>query len=175
MSHAFAAARIVSDYFDNARMSRNWKPLRGDYPNPFIAGLSRYHYSVIATEGDGACALHSVFGRPCADRNNHVYAANARGMLVDAFGATAAVFRNRLQNDVLYSSVTSALWRDGVLPSLLQSLDASSRQGTTSAGEIPWELVSFANLLRKRLVSYCQEQVERDARNAKQSVCIRKL
>ena len=38
--HPVAAARIESDYFDNVRISGNWKPLLDDYPNPFIASLS---------------------------------------------------------------------------------------------------------------------------------------
>ena len=150
MFHGFAAAWIDLDYFVGARIGKNWKPLYGDNATAIIADLSRYYYSVIATEGDGACALHSVCGRPWAERNNHVYAANAREMVVKAFGATADVFSRRLRNDVLYSSVTCALWRDGLLPSLLQSLDASSRQETTRGGEILWELVSIDSMFKKK-------------------------
>ena len=104
---------------ESVRISKQWKPLIVNAPNPVICGLHGKLYCAIATEGDGACAVHSLFGEPCKFRNNNLYASQARATVVSAFGATAAAFRNRLQNDILYTAVTSALWKDCLHPILV--------------------------------------------------------
>ena len=153
----------------SVRISRNWKPLCVDSPNPVLSSLHTKAYCAIATEGDGACALHSLFGEPSEFRNKNLYAPQARATVVVAFGATAAAFRNRLQNDILYTAVTSALCRDGLHPIVVQGIDADHRQETTSCGRILWDLISREEEMREKLVAFCREEMRRDALNAPQT------
>ena len=93
------------DELESVRISGQWKPLIVNAPNPVISSLHATLYCAIATEGDGACAVHSLLGEPCGCRNNNLYAAQARATVVSAFGPTAAAFRNRLHNDILFTDI----------------------------------------------------------------------
>ena len=157
------------DELESVRISGQWKPLMVNAPNPVISRLHGKLYCAIATEGDGACAVHSLLGEPCAYRNNNLYAAQARATVVSAFGATAATFQNRLHNDILYTAVTSALWRDCLYPILAQNIDGKNGQEITNCGRILWELVSEEERLQEKLVAFCIEEMRRDVSNATQS------
>ena len=68
------------------------------------------------TTGDGACAIHSVFGIPRRD-NGFFFKSGAREFLRQAVGDTSSVFRDRLGNGRLLRSLEQVLWKELVKPS----------------------------------------------------------
>ena len=104
--------------------------------NPELAKLHHSRYVAIDTCGDGACALHSLFGSPCSTRCNKLFAANVRARLVATLGNTACEFRQRLRNDELYANVTSALWHDGLYPILLRECLPGTTAVISNTGRI---------------------------------------
>ena len=126
-----------------------------------MAACHQKEYCTIPTNGDGACAVHSVFGVPCPARDNKLFVANARGRLVATFGRTAAEFRQRLQNDDLYTSVFSALWKDGLHPILLRECGSKAHLNISATGEIVWSKVTANANIKQRLKKFVEEQVHR--------------
>ena len=54
------------------------------------------------TKGDGACAIHSVFGD---DVSGEFVKANARAFLLDAFGDSAEIFKSKLHDPALFQNL----------------------------------------------------------------------
>ena len=59
------------------------------------------------TKGDGACAIHSVWGN---EVDGELFKSNARWFLRDAFGPTAAGFKSKLASEILLGEMEMALW-----------------------------------------------------------------
>ena len=81
---------------------------------PFMG--RRYH--ALKTNGNGSCAIHSVFGKPDAGDHDRLFVQHARQRAIETMGQSALQFRGRLQDDVLFDSVTSCIWGDYLLPVL---------------------------------------------------------
>jgi len=65
---AFASTQICTSesVFDLEciRAMRLWKQFYTDRTDLVVGALRGKYYCTVATNGNGACALHSVFGRP---------------------------------------------------------------------------------------------------------------
>ena len=75
-----------------------------------LHGTSR---EIRSTKGDGACAIHSVFGD---DVSGEFVKANARAFLLEEFGDSAEIFSSRLQDPALFQNVQDVLWKGLLKP-----------------------------------------------------------
>ena len=80
---------------------------------PELAPLLGRTCSELTTAGDGACALHAVFGTPDVT-TDEVRLKNARGVLRNILGEVLPQVRREME-DVL-DTVVSGLWTDFLLP-----------------------------------------------------------
>ena len=87
-----------------------------------VASLRSVEHIRLKTNGDGACALHSVFGVPSPSAENGIefFAVDARKRLVSTLGETAQQFEQRLNADWLLTNIVTELWGDGLRPILLR-------------------------------------------------------
>ena len=105
---------------------------------PRVAMLHDRRHRKIDTEGDGACAIHSVFGAPTADKAKRLFVADARERAAKTLGATALEFRDRLRAPHLYDSTCAALWRDLLLPVLYRECGRETGLQVRTQGLILW-------------------------------------
>ena len=73
----------------------------------------KVEFKRVPTNGDGGCAIHSVFGNPS---ENGLFLHNARGFLRKTFAPTSAALRMRVHNNDLVDELAYFLWKDIVLP-----------------------------------------------------------
>ena len=76
-------------------------------------------WSALATDDDGACALHAALGAP-AERPSVLRCSRARVLASRLVGPTLQDVRVRAQDERLVTCVASALWSEFVLPSMRQ-------------------------------------------------------
>ena len=70
-----------------------------------MGALRGKQYCAVGTNGNGACALHGVFGRPQESSHKELFASDARAKLVGTFGDSVMQFRERVHDDMLYEAV----------------------------------------------------------------------
>ena len=78
-----------------------------------VAAYAGRRFQALKTNGDGACAVHSVFGMLSGGEYRHPF---ARRFLSYKLGATAGELRDRAKNDVMVSEFFMWLWSDVVKP-----------------------------------------------------------
>ena len=78
-----------------------------------LYGMRTQRFRTIETIGDGACAIHSVFG---TSSPGGLCLQNARGFLAATLGDSAVVLRARANDDALVDEVAFVLWADIVKP-----------------------------------------------------------
>ena len=149
--------KICSD-LTNARIGTQWKPLVISSDNPELLKFHRKLYCAIQTVGDGACALHSVFGSPCATRNHLLFAQDARARHVATIGASASEFKKRLKSNELYANVTSALWHEGLYPILQRELIPAADVNISRHGSLMWKRVSTDERLQQNLREFVRQE-----------------
>ena len=132
-----------------ARPTREWKPLLFNGARAVLSALHQKLHCVIPTEGDGACSLHGAFGTPALEEPHNLFAPNARARLVATLGRTAAEFREHLHNEVLFMSVVSDLWKDGLHPILLRECKSGEQLRIRKEGWILWNKVSANRQLQE--------------------------
>ena len=153
--------KIRSD-LTHARISTEWKPLIICSDNPELLKFHRKLCCSIQTVGDdGACSLHSVFGSPCATRNQKLFAQDARARYVATIGASASEFKNRLEDNELYANVTSALWHEGLYPILKRELMPTAHVNISRHGSLMWKSVSTDERLRQNLCDFVRQESSR--------------
>ena len=153
--------KIYSD-LTNARIGTEWKPLIICNDNPDLLKFHRKLYCSIHTVGDdGACSLHSVFGSPCATRNQKLFAQDARARYVATIGASASEFKKRLECNELYANVTSALWHEGLYPILQRELMPAADVNISRHGSLMWKSVSTDERLRQNLCDFVRQESSR--------------
>ena len=115
--------------------------ISGDGGPERVRKLKGVLHQKIDTDGDGACALHGVFGfptlRPPSNRLK-LFVTDARAKAVATLGSTAAEFRGRLRAEHLYKSIESALWSDMLLPILYRQLNQTTGLRVRPQGLILW-------------------------------------
>ena len=72
-----------------------------------------HRFRTVHTNGDGACAVHSVFGKPSS---SGLYLPHAREFVASTFGATFQTFQERVGDSRLLSEFECSLWSDLVKP-----------------------------------------------------------
>ena len=89
------------------------------------------------TKGDGACAIHSVFGD---DVSGEFVKANARAFLLDAFGDSAEIFELKLQDPAVFQNLQDILWKELLKPcaSLTAGID-NERFAEQEEGKMIWD------------------------------------
>jgi len=95
-------------------------------------------YRSIATEGDGACAIHSLFGAPDACKGDKLFELNARQRAINTMGSNALQFQGRLGCEELFASVTSCLWDEYLLPLLYRENAIETPLQIFTQGEMIW-------------------------------------
>ena len=65
------------------------------------------------SKGDGACAIHSVFGD---DVSGEFVKANARAFLLQAFAISAEIFLSKLNDAALFQNLQDVLWKELLKP-----------------------------------------------------------
>ena len=91
-----------------------------EVPAPLPLAVRRLQGMVMETmptAGDGACAIHSVWGEwECGE----LFKRDARSFLFEAFGPTAEIFKSRLSSEELLGDMELGLW-DLIQPIAKQS------------------------------------------------------
>jgi len=128
-----------------------------DVPEAVFANIHRLARR-IATNGDGACALHSVFGTP--DDEKELFFKNARKTMSDYLQQPWSAVEAALPN-TLAIAIQSNLWTGFLLPVLrYYDDDVSVRQSLTKEQEI------FAQLLDRPGYEFLRQRAkERYAHN----------
>ena len=139
--------------------SEEWKPLVISRDSVRIASLSGQVHCTVATNDDGACALHSVFGIPLESQRYKLFRGNARARLVATFGNTPSEFRSRLRSEGLFNIVTSALWRDLLHPILLRECGVEKYPKISTAGLILWSQLSRSKELQKKYIKFVEDVI----------------
>ena len=135
--------------------SEEWKPLVISRDSVRIASLSGQVHCTVATNDDGECALHSVFGIPLESQRYKLFRGNARARLVATFGNTPSEFRSRLRSEGLFNIGTSALWRDLLHPILLRECGVKKYPEISTAGLILWSQLSRSKELQQKVYKNC--------------------
>ena len=113
------------------------------------AGVT-HRFRTVHTNGDGACAIHSVFGKPSS---SGLFLPHARTFLASALGATAQVFQHRVTDNMLLSEFQCCLWSDLVKPKAKQHvhLDIGSHELVREAHLI-WDEICKSDAAREACV-----------------------
>ena len=132
------------------------KPIRssGFIMHERIMALHEQPHRKIDTDGNGACAIHSVFGQPTMSVSSRLFVTAAREKAVCTLGSSAAVFRRRLQTPKFYDSITSALWLDLLLPVLYRVCGISTVLEERTQGRILWSRVIRDAALQEDLMAH---------------------
>ena len=72
-----------------------------------------HYFRTVRTGDDGACAVHSVFGKPSC---SGLKLPHARTFVASAFGSTAQDFCCRIDNHTLVREFEMTLWSDMLKP-----------------------------------------------------------
>ena len=81
----------------------------------FLKEICTGTFDVYKTNGDGACAIHSVFGVPSQDREYKCK--EARQLFYESLGNTYSVFQSKLEeNSQLLDRWQRNVWLEMVLP-----------------------------------------------------------
>ena len=90
------------------------------------------------TKGDGACAIHSVFGD---DVSGEFVKANARAFLLNAFGDSAEIFKSKLQDLTLFQNLQDVLWKELLKPcaSLTAGINNERFAEQEEEGKMIWD------------------------------------
>ena len=138
--------------------------ISGDGGPERVHKLNGVLHEKIDTDGDGACALHSVFGsptlRPPSDRQK-LFVTSARAKAVTTLGSTAAEFRRRLRTEHLYESIASALWLDLLLPILYRQLKQTTGLRVRAQGSILWSHIQKDASFRKSLEAHVEKETSK--------------
>ena len=138
--------------------------ISGDGGPERVRKLNGMLHEKIDTDGDGACALHSVFGcptlRPPSGRRK-LFVTDARAKAVSTLGSTAAEFRRRLRADHLYESIESSLWSDLLLPILYRQLKQKTDLEERTQGRILWSHVKEDANFRKSLEAHVEKETSK--------------
>ena len=145
-----------------ARLTQRWKSFCTERRDGAVGALRLKSYCAVRTNGDGACALHSVFGRPWESSDGELFACDARAKLVATMGASVGQFRERLACDRLYDAVLSALWTDVLHPILLRECQVDCYPETSSAGEILWSTMQENRELCTKLLAFVDAQQRKE-------------
>ena len=78
-----------------------------------VTNLHDRKCEVNKTDGDGACAIHAVFGEK---HGGDIHKKNARQFLRDTLGPTVAEFTRRLADNRILTELQQALWLELVKP-----------------------------------------------------------
>ena len=89
---------------------------------PAVRRLQGTFVQPVRTTGDGACAIHSVWGNPL---EGMLFKADARKFLGDAFGSNAQIFKSKLSSKELFADLEVAVWEQ-ILPLAKKNLFQSS-------------------------------------------------
>ena len=132
-----------------------------------IQQLSGQLFQKIDTDGDGACAIHSVFGAPSIELSNRLFVQNARARAIATLGDTASEFRRRLEGSSFYESICTALWGDLLLPILYASAHEPTPLIVRSQGKILWNCIerdgALSDLLRRHVKTELEKRRNADA------------
>ena len=125
------------------------------------------------TCGDGACAIHSVFGEPSS---HGLFLSSARAFLASSWGSTAELFRERVADPTLLHELVVFLWNDVLKPQakLLAGLDKGQHALGPEAHMI-WEQIAknpqlvqlFSQSVKDESQQYTLLQGRRDELGAK--------
>ena len=97
------------------------------------------------TKGDGACAIHSVFGE---DLHGEFEKEGARTFLRDMFGPTAGDFSERVGDAAVLSEIECVLWQELVQPCAARDAGIrSSRLALRPEGNIVWAEMTRRNFV----------------------------
>ena len=129
-----------------------------DEVHPCLRALDGKLFRILDTVGDGACAIHSVFGVPTADQGQRLFVRAARKKAAATMGTSAAAFRARIRRSNLYDSIASALWRDMLYPVLLQQCGIKAAGvHIRTQGEILWHWVAQDRAFKEALVRHVRQ------------------
>ena len=131
--------------------------------HPHISILHSERFGTLNTAGDGACAIHSVFGKPTVfGLSRKLFVENSRKKARITIGESAEVFQERLRSQVLYDSVVSSLWADLLLPVMAEklSLQLQIPLHSNASGRILWACICENQELKNRLESHLKSVVE---------------
>ena len=119
-----------------------------------ISALNGKDFRALDTEGDGACAIHSVFGVPTSVKSNKLFAETARQTAWCTMGDSAGEFRRRLKVACLYDSVVTCLWTDYLLPVLYEQCQVPTTLEVVMQGRILWSCVATDTALKDALLEH---------------------
>ena len=125
-----------------------------------LSALHAVRHVPVDTDGDGACAIHSVFGEPTFAKRGQLFVEDARARAVATYGGSVMEFRRRLQNDIRFDSIISELWLDHLLPILFRRIGVPSVLQVRTQGEILWSHVERDERLRDDLLGHVSAAVE---------------
>ena len=141
-----------------------------DLPEEVVKKLHNESVETVKTAGDGACAIHSVWGEW---KNGHLFKDAARSFLRQAFGETATHFRDNLKSDTLFLQLEVGL-KELLSPilehprAMQQKLDVGSDEGR----RLWMQLVGNSPNIAQRCFESVQADIERFSayKNAKEKV-----
>ena len=99
----------------------------------------------VKTNGNGACSVHSVFGKPTVWQE--LECENARERAVQLMGKTFAEFKRRVRDDTVAETIATMLWGDLVYPCALRDVDREAfgalkaemkKQAETTFAKLLW-------------------------------------
>ena len=105
-----------------------------------VRGLVGQAVRILRTRGDGACAIHAVYGQ---ERGGELQMPSPRKFLRDAFGSTAAEFRRRVNDTVIVDELAGVLWKELLKPSVCRA--SRGRGSVVHEGEAVWQRVWASN------------------------------
>ena len=85
----------------------------------FLRDLLGKPVTMLRTRGDGACAIHSVYGE---ERGGEIRKIGPRKFLRDAYGETASEFAERVQDDAVVEELAGVLWKELLKPCVLREV-----------------------------------------------------
>ena len=113
------------------------------------------------TMGDGACAIHSVFGEA---HDGGFKKANTRQFLRNTLGETADVFTARVGDVAIVSELVNVLWQELIQPC------AAKKVGLRTEARLVWDEITRAN---PPLAQLCVEVAASEQRTYEQFMVAR--
>jgi len=120
----------------------------------------------VSTNDDGACAVHSVFGKPIINDKGlgEIYCTDARSKAKAALGETYAQFRERVQDTFVTDAIKTLLWQDMDLPMVKataqQSVSTRNKANVSHEARMVWKRIEKHPSLKAKCVKQATMQMQ---------------
>ena len=131
------------------RLQSPWQELHvGTQTHDKVQRMTSQRWCSVETDGDGACSIHSVFGKP--NHEGKLKCDQARIRMTAMLGNSFAEFKKRVRDDTLVETIATMLWGDLVYPCALRDVDREAFGALKAEKKMQAE-TSFAQLLWKEI------------------------